>query len=88
MRTRPDQPFTALVSTLLLGYALASGLIRAARSPRLGAKESPWTFSTPLRKPPPGASQDWLEMIGCVGVAGLITASWIALLVYLVAKLI
>ena len=88
MRTRPHEPYTALVSALLLGYALASGLLRAARSPRLCAKESPWTFSTPARKPPPGAGQDRLEIIGCVGVATLITTPWIALLVYLVAKLV
>jgi hypothetical protein len=83
MATRPDQLSTASISTVLLGYAFALGLLRAAASWRLfGGRPDPVATSPPPRPLPRGLLRAWLA------VTAVLTAAWVAFLVYVVAKLI
>ena len=82
MRTRPDQPRTASIGTLLLGYALVSGLLHAARSWRLFGRPDAVAASPPPRP----LSRAFVG--ACVAVAAVLEAAWVAFLVHLVAKLI
>ena len=83
MPTRPDPLRTASISTLLLGYALALGLLRAAASwPLFGGRPDPVATSPPPPQPPRGLLRAWLA------VTAVLTAAWVAFLVYVVAKLI
>ena len=90
MRTRPHRPYIATLARLLLGFALVSGLLRAATSPRLFAKPAEThVAASPARpKPTHGSDRERLYMGACYAVAGLVTAAWGAFLVYLAAKLI